>query len=494
MLQLRCLECAYETERPLPPIHVCPQCGGVFEVVYDLEATHNQIDVSSLAGREPGVWKYFELLPVQDRRNIVSLGEGGTFLHECDRLAKKLGLRQLYLKDETTNPTGAFIDRGTSVEISKAKELGFKAVSCGSSGNLAASVVAYAARAGMKSHVFVPQRVDIGKLYQIIAYQPELEIVKDREEGEARTIEKAPNAHIIIGHSPYFLEGVKTTGYEICEQLDWIPPDWILVPMGNGCHLSMIWKAIKELQLLEWMEKEPPKLIGVQAKGCAPIANAFKKDSKSVEPSTRASTIAIDIGMKNPSCGKLALDAIHESKGFTVSVSDGAILDAVSSLASLEGVFAEPASAATIAALHQILREGSIDTGDKIICVITGMGLKYPEIAQTIAKGHTNIEQLLGRVEKRKYTTKLGGTKLHILKILQRNESYGYAIWKTLMAETGVKVTVSSVYQHLTELTRTGLITRTRSVQTYRKSQRHYYDLTDKGKWTLARMEGIEDV
>jgi threonine synthase len=220
--------------------------------------------------------------------------------------------------------------------------------------------------------------------------------------------------------------------------------------------------------------------------------NAFQKGSKSVEPSKKAATIAIDIGMKNPTCGKLALNAIRQSNGFTVSVSDGAILDAVGSLASLEGVFAEPASAATIAAMQQILLDGSIDRGDKIICVITGMGLKYPEIAQTIAKSHTNIGHLLGRVEKRKYTTKLGETKIHILKIIQNKESYGYAIWKTLVSETGIKVSVTSVYQHLNELQRTGLITRTRSVQTYRKSLRHYYDLTDKGRWALDRMEGLE--
>jgi threonine synthase len=481
-------------EHPPPPTRVCPQCKGVFEIVYDYEKIRNHINISSLMCKEPGVWKYFELLPITDQRNIVSLGEGGTFLHKCDRLAQKLGLRQLYLKDETNNPTGAFIDRGTSVEISKAKELGFRAVSCGSSGNLAASVVAYAARAGMKSQVFVPQRVDIGKLYQIIAYQPALEIVRTREEGEAQMLEQSHSSHTILGRSPYFLEGVKTTGYEICEQLDWNPPDWIIIPMGNGGHLSMIWKAIKELQLLGWMDKEPPKLVGVQAKGCAPIANAFQKGSKSVEPSKTAVTIAIDIGMKNPTCGKLALNAIHESNGFTVSVSDGAILDTVGSLASLEGVFAEPASAATIAALQEILLDGSIDHGDKIICVITGMGLKYPEIAQTIAKGHTNIEHLLGRVEKRKYTTKLGETKRHILKIIQKHESYGYAIWKTLVSETGFKVSVTSVYQHLNELQRTGLITQTRSVKSYRKSLRHYYDLTDKGKWVLARMEGLEEL
>jgi threonine synthase len=307
-------------------------------------------------------------------------------------------------------------------------------------------------------------------------------------------LEQSHSSHTILGRSPYFLEGVKTTGYEICEQLDWNPPDWIIIPMGNGGHLSMIWKAIKELQLLGWMDKEPPKLVGVQAKGCAPIANAFQKGSKSVEPSKTAVTIAIDIGMKNPTCGKLALNAIHESNGFTVSVSDGAILDTVGSLASLEGVFAEPASAATIAAVQQILLDGSIDRGDKIICIITGMGLKYPEIAQTIAKGHTNIEHLLGSVEKRKYTTKLGETKIHILKIIQKNESYGYAIWKTLVSETGVKVSVTSVYQHLNELQRTGLITRTRSVKTYRKSLRHYYDLTDKGRWVLTRMEGLEEL
>jgi threonine synthase len=431
---------------------------------------------------------------VSNRGNIISLGEGGTHLHKCDRLAQKLGLTNLYLKDETTNPTGAFIDRGTSVEVSKAKELRFQFASCGSSGNLAASVVAYTARAGIKSHVFVPQRVDIGKLYQIIAYKPEIKIVKDREEGEIRILEQTSKIYPIVGHSPYFLEGIKTTGYEIIEQLEWHSPDWIIVPMGNGGHLSMIWKAIKELQSLGWIKNGKPKLVGVQAKGCAPIVKAFQAEHEEVKPVVRTTTMAIDIAMKNPSCGQLALNAIRESKGFTISVTDNAILDAVSSLAGLEGVFAEPASAATIAALHQIIQEKTIDIHESIVCVITGMGLKYPEIAQTIAKGNTTIEQLLGRVEKRKYTTKIGDTKLHILRILQRNESYGYAIWKMLIAETGVKVSVPSVYQHLNELKRSGLIIQTRSVQTYRKILRHYYGLTEKGKWTLAKMEGLETI
>jgi threonine synthase len=405
---------------------------------------------SELANRTPGLWKYFELLPISDRSNMVSLGEGGTYLQQSERLADDIGLNDFYLKDETTNPTGSFIDRGTAVEVSIAKEQGFRTVSCGSTGNLAASLVAYAARAGLDSKVFIAQRgnVDVGKFYQILAYGAEVEVVRNRDEAVARTKGDDQRTHTVMPYNLHFLEGVKTTVYETCEQLDWATPDWIIAPMGNGGHISMIWKGIKELQQIGLIEGDLPRLVGAQAQGCAPIVEAFEKDITDVAPATSVSTIAIDIGVRAPSCGAMSL--------------------------------------------RRLVSSGVISRTDTVVCMITGTGLKYPEIAKIFVKGKPELEQLLSRFEGRKYTTRLGTTKLHILQILSKQESYGYGIWKKLEEDFGLNLKIPSVYQHLSELASSGLIVKTRSEQTIQKTHRYYYDLSDRGRQTLTQLKKLD--
>jgi len=488
----RCTKCGKQFQDDIRE-RVCPDCGNFLEVTYDLDGVAKVVNRRSLRNRAPGVWKYAELLPVAAPSKAVSLGEGGTFLHKCDRLAKHHGLKSLYLKDETTNPTGSFIDRGTAVEVTVAKERGFESLCCGSTGNLAASLVAYAARAGMESNVFIAQtgNVDSGKFYQILAYGANVTVVKDHEVALARADAESHHSYVVNAYSSIFLEGVKTTVFEICEQLLWNTPDWILVPMGNGGHLSLIWKGLKELQEIGILDDVDTKIVGVQSAGCAPIVDAFVRGSKIVTPTSSGGTIALDIGVGNPSCGHTALKAIRESNGLALSVSDKETLEAVSSIAKLEGVFVEPASATPVAALRQMIRDDELDSSDSVVCIVTGMGLKYPEIARALIKGQSKLEQLLSRVEDRKFTTQLGRTKQQILQILLEGESYGYGIWKKLRDEFGVSIKIPSVYQHLSELRGTGLVNQTRTESTFDNRKRTYYALTERGRSTIKQLRKL---
>ncbi len=489
----RCSQCGQEFDLDLHSVS-CEECEGVLHVDYDFDRARNQLSATKLRNRRPGIWKYAELLPIMNRANTVSLGEGGTYLHKCDRLARHLDLDRLYLKDETTNPTGAFIDRGTAVEVSAAREKSYKSVCCGSTGNLAASLVAYAARAGLKSKVFIGQKgnVDIGKFYQILAYAADVEIVRDHDEALARARQEGTRSHCVMSHNPHFLEGEKTTIYEICEQMDWTTPDWVIAPMGNGGHVSMIWKGVRELEQIGLISEPAMRIGGAQASGCAPIVEAFERGAKEIIPASSVSTVAFDIGIRRPLCGLNALAALEESEGTAKAVSDKEILEAVRLLAKLEGVFAEPASATTIAVLRRLVDNNQVERRDRVVCVITGMGLKYPEIARTFVKGKGELEHLLSRVERRRVTTKMGQTKIRIIRILLRGESYGYQIWKSLRDEYGMKLKIPSVYQHLNELTESGLVISTRTELTHEKRKRSYYALSERGKWTLTQLEKLE--
>ncbi|MFX1606604.1 MAG: threonine synthase [Promethearchaeota archaeon] len=494
MSTLKCSSCdqEYDTDSYTPR---CTSCGGVLLAEYEFELVKETLRKRELKRREPGVWKYRELLPVSEKANFVSLGEGGTYLHKCFGLAEKLGLDELYLKDETTNPTGAFIDRGTAVEVTVAKHRGFDSVCCGSTGNLAVSLVAYAARAGLESRVFIGHKghVDSGKLYQILAYAAHVDIVKDHEEALSRAWRESGQSHCVMPNNLHFLEGVKTTIIETSEQMGWETPDWVMAPMGNGGHISMIWKGLVELKELGLIPNLDVKLVGAQAKGCSPIVEAFERGNKKIKPSSRVSTVAVDIGVKNPTCGHMALNALKDSKGLAVSVPDRDILEAVKDLARLEGVFAEPASATTIAVLQKLVTEGQIDKTDRVVCVITGMGLKYPEITRSFVKGKGALEYFLSQVEGRRFTTRLGQTKVRILQILSRGESYGYAIWKSLVEDYGMQIKIPSIYQHISELKNSGLIVQTRTEETYRKTSRNYYGLTERGNLTLDQLEKLSE-
>ncbi len=490
LIDFRCASCGHR-QTPDSYYVICSRCGGILHAEYNLDSAREKISREIFRGRKKKLWKYHEILPILDSDGQVSLGEGNTFLQRGNRLAEQLAIKSLYLKDETRNPTGSFLDRGVSVEMTKAKQVGRTGVSCGSTGNLAASLVAYAARAGMESKVFIAQRgnVDIGKFHQILAYGAEVEIVANHQDAMKRAAGVSHEYHNILPYSPFFLEGIKTTGIEVVEQLDWENPDWIVLPMGNGGHLSMTWRGLQELEHLGLIDEVTTRLVGVQAAGCAPIVEAFASKSKRIEPVEAQSTVALDIGVENPSCGRLALEALRASGGEAVAVSDDEILDGVRQLASREGIFAEPAAATTIAALHHLVGEGIIHRNDRVVCLITGTGLKYPDVTRALVKGRGKLEYLLSRIEGRGYTTEIGQTKQYILKILSEGESYGYDIWKTLAERFGVKIKVPSVYQHLSELRSSGLIVETHSKLSAERRRRNYYDLSDRGRWTLDQLE-----
>ncbi len=486
-----CTRCGYETSISAQ-LGSCPRCEGLLLIYYDIEETKEKAQGEMEDAFDLGMWRYRSFLPLESTDEKVTLGEGGTSFHKADRLASTLGLDNLYLKDETTNPTGSFLDRGTAVEISGLRQAGVGEVYCWSTGNLAASVVAYAARASMRCSVYIPSRgdVDVGKLYQILAYAADVKTVSDYEAAIRQATKEHGAGHNIMSSNPYFLEGIKTTTFEIIEQMRWSTPDWLVVPMGSGGHLSMAQRGLRQLVQAGLIGATDTRLLGVQAKGCSPIVDAFKKNT-SISPAPSVSTIAIDIGVKNPSCGELALEALRESEGMALAVSDEEILNAVRTLAKTEGVFAEPASATTIAALKQLVESGEIAASDTVVCVITSTGLKYPDIAKSFVSSREDLKHIIRRVEGPRFTMKLGETKILVMQILYSGESYGYGIWKTLNEEYDVEISIPSVYQHLNELRDNGLIVKTRKEMTIRKTSRVYYALTEKGRDVLTHMDEI---
>jgi len=485
---LRCERCEMRYTLDEASVGRCKSCGGTLLVDYDYDAMRGR-NAFTIEGF-PGIWKYLKLLPVLKQNCMVSLGEGNTFLHRCSKLSGKLGMRKLLIKDESTNPTGAFLDRGVAVEVSKALEQDIKYVRCRAPGNIGASLAAYAAKAGIECTLYLSGRVDVGKLYQMIAYGADIEFARDNQQ-DAYAAERLIDKETLrlATNSPYFLEGLKTTGYEIYEELDWSTPDRIIVPMGNGGNISMIWRGIKELCEIGLVKEPGVRMCGVQVSGCAPIVKAFTEEEEDVEVQEKVETEIVDIAVGAPTEGFLALRSIYESKGTAVAVSDREVLDAAKALAREEGIFAEPAGASTVAGLNRLVEEGYIGKDEEVVCIITGMGLKDPRSARSFIERSRGMDRFVRAMEEGGFTTRLGETKLHVLKILSRSEGYGYAIWRELGINYGVKIAIASVYQHLSELEGDGLVQRTKSQRLSGKPERRFYSITAKGKSILVQAE-----
>lgn len=340
--------------------------------------------------RHLSVWKYRELLPVEKEESVISLAEGGTGLHRCVRLGRKLGLRKLYVKNEGENPTGSFKDRGMTVAISKAKELGKRKVLCASTGNTAASLAAYSARAGMKCIVLVPKgKVAGGKMLQVTMHGARIIQVKgDFDQAFQAALELAERKrelYLMNSINSYRLEGQKTLAFEISDQLDSKTPDTVILPVGNGGNISAAWKGFTEFQQLS-ITKTRPRMIGIQAEKAAPIAKAVKRRENKIHPVHNPQTIATAIRIGSPVNWPKVLKAIKESKGTAETVSDPEILLAQRELATLEGIFVEPASAASIAGLKKLRESGKVDSSETIVCVTTGHGLKDPSVLERLPK------------------------------------------------------------------------------------------------------------
>lgn len=378
-------------------------------MIYNYQAIAEKINKRELVKRKNGVWKYFELLPLMSRKNIVSLGEGGTPLIPARNLAKELKMKHLYLKDETRNPTSSFKDRPMSVGVSKAVEFGARAVVCASSGNAAIALSAYAAKAGISCHAFVPAGAPKSKVAQLLMHGAH--VVQPREGGVGDPTYKLMQEswkkfgwHPIPSggaFNPYQPEGSKTISYEVCEQLDWQAPDWVIVPTGAGTLLSGNAKGYFEFEQMDLI-KEVPRLVAIQAKGCAPIVRAYKEGTPPYEipawPNPK--TVAGGLVDPYPWDADTAIPAIKRSNGTAEAVTDAEILEAVKVLARSEGIFAEPSGAAGLAGLKRLLDKGIISGSDVVVVEVTGGGLKDVDTAMKMVEKPVTIAPRLEQLQK----------------------------------------------------------------------------------------------
>ena len=466
MFNFRCSVCGRKYSAFEDPL-ICPHCKSTLLIEY--EDLDGQFDT-----KRKDIWRYRNILPV-DARNLVSLGEGGTPLHAATRLLEKLNLEvKLFLKNETVNPTGSFMDRGSSVAITACKKKGHLSVSVISRGNFGASVAAYSAKAGIHCMVYIPPNIDLGKLYQTILYGAEVKLIRDLDKIiNNYSVIESPDSYPILPNNPYFLEGLKTIAYEIAEQLNFNPPDFVIIPMGNGGCISMIWKGFKELVKIGLIN-EIPSLVGVQIAGADPIVRKFYGIK---EEKTKTDVYISDISVENPLNIDLAIRAMKDTKGFAVSVSYEKVVKAVNQLASLEGLFVEPAAAATIAALSKITKMGKSVKGFRIVCLLTGSGLKDPVIAEELTKKVREVLKIRPKFSQR-IPSRIGRTKLMILRILKEEPLHGYGIWK-ILKERGIEVSLPTVYQHLAELENMKLVASERR-EIMRNTR--LFRLTERGK------------
>lgn len=406
--ELKCLKCG-KKHAPTKGLYVCKKCGGKLEVFYDYDTIVDKINKKELTKRPLGVWKYLEFLPITDRKNIVTLGEGGTPLLKAKNLSRELGVKHLWLKDETRNPTSSFKDRPMSVGVSKAVEFGAKVVVTASSGNAAIALAAYSAKAGVKCYAFVPAEVPIAKLAQLSIHGAQVIRAKPKGAGDPsynlmRMAHERYGWHPVPScgtFNPYHPEGSKTISYEICEQLGWRVPDWVVVPAGAGTLLSGNAKGYFEFKQLGFVGGVP-RLAAIQAGGCAPLVKAFKEETPPYEIPTwqNPQTVAGGLVDPYPWDADTAIPAIRKSRGTAESVSDEEILDAEKLLAKVEGIFAEPSGAAGLAGLRKLLDIGSVDRSDTVVVEITGGGLKDQKTAMQLIKEPPTIEPELEQLKR----------------------------------------------------------------------------------------------
>ncbi len=378
---LRCRECA----RPYPAeaLHVCDYCFGPLEVVYDYDRLRVELTHERIAAGPDTIWRYAPLLPVADPAPI-DLGAGFTPLVRADRLAAELGLGELWIKNDTANPTGSFKDRVVSVALTKARQLGFKVAACASTGNLANSVAAHAARAGMDSMVFIPRDLETAKVVTTAVYGGHLVAVDGTYDDVNRLCAELASEHtdwafVNVNVRTYYAEGSKTLAFEVAEQLGWRAPDHVVVPVASGSQLVKVAKGFRELHQVGLLAEEPHvRVSGAQAEGCAPVARAFLDGADAIRP-VRPATIAKSLAIGNPADGWYALDAVRSSGGALEAVSDDEILDGIRLLARTEGIFAETAGGVTIATLAKLARQGVVRSDERVVAYVTGHGLKTVE-------------------------------------------------------------------------------------------------------------------
>ena len=391
------LECSLCHQRfdPGAIANLCA-CGGPLLVRYDLDTIRVRWRRREVPNGRANMWRYAPVLPPSDQF-IVSLGEGWTPLIQTRRLGAQLGADNLWVKDEGLNPTGSFKARGLSCAISMCVELGIKKVAIPSAGNAASALAAYAAAAGIESHIFMPKDVPQANYLECKAYGANVTLVDGLISDCGRIVaERGPVEgwfDVSTLKEPYRIEGKKTMGYEVAEQMNWELPDAIFYPTGGGVGMIGMWKAFEEMERLGWIGSRRPKMIAVQAAGCAPVVRAFEENQPRSTFFENASTIAAGLRVPKPLGDFLVLDAVRASRGTAVAVTDDELLDAGIQLASTEGIYAAPEGAACVAALGKLLASGFLQQSDRIVIYNTGSGLKYPEAYSTRFPRTASAEQ-----------------------------------------------------------------------------------------------------
>ncbi|MEM2021163.1 MAG: threonine synthase [Zestosphaera sp.] len=365
------------------PHSTCRSCNGSLLAVYDIEAVKNVIDKETLARRPPAMWKYFELLPVINMDNVISLGEGYTPMVKLSNISEWIGLKNTYLKDESRNPTATFKDRPVSVTVSVLKELGVRSVAMPSAGNAGSALTAYGAKAGLEVHVAMPSDTPKAIYAESLVHGAEVILVNGLITDAAKVVADGVSRHGWLDVStmkvPYRVEGTKTMGYEIAEQMSWDPPDVVVFPTGGGEGLVGLWKGFKELVELGWINSMP-RLVAVQSKGCRPIVEAYVKGEDRVKFFEGCDTIASGIRVPKPFADVEIMNAIRECQGVAIDVSEEEIVKSVRELAVAEGILACPEGAAAYAAVKKLIDLKLVDRDEKVVLVNTGSGLKYFEL------------------------------------------------------------------------------------------------------------------
>jgi threonine synthase len=393
---LRCRECGREYDAA--PVYTCEWCFGPLEVAYDYDAIAASVTREKIAAGPLSLWRYADLLPVE-ADSAVDLGTGFTPLVRADRLAAELGLGEVWLKNDTRNPTNSFKDRVVSVALSKALEFGFKVAACASTGNLANSVAAHAARAGLRSYVFIPADLEQGKVVTTAVYGGNLVAINGNYDDVNRLCAELAGiyewAFVNVNMRPYYAEGSKTLAFETAEQLGWTVPDHVVVPVASGSLLTKIRKGFDELYKVGLLDEEPQvRVSGAQALGCSPVAEAFIEKADTIRP-VKPDTIAKSLAIGNPADGYFALDVVRSTGGGFGAVTDGEIVEGMELLARTEGIFAETAGGVTVATLKKLAADGVVRPDERVVVYITGHGLKTLEAVSATSRPTATIAPTL---------------------------------------------------------------------------------------------------
>ena len=380
---LRCRECKKEYDSTFK--YICDECFGPLDVHYNFPS----ITKDTFTNREQTYWRYFELLPIIDKSNIVSINAGMTPLVKAEKLGKKIGLNNLYIKNDSVNPTFSFKDRPAGVAISKAKEFGLSSVGCASTGNLASATAAHAAKGNFPCYIFAPSDIENAKIAQALSYGANYISVDGTYDDANRIAAQIGDSKGIgivnINMRSYYVEGSKTLAYEVAEQLDWKVPDQLIVPTGSGAMLNAICKGFEELETVSLIQKVSEMHMNcAQAHGCAPIVDAFKDNNTDVVPVENPDTVAKSLAIGDPGDGRYVLQRLKQYNGIAQESNNKEILDAILLLARTEGIFTEPAGGVSVAVVKKMVEDGKIDKDETTVCYVTGNGLKATEAIMSV--------------------------------------------------------------------------------------------------------------